>query len=72
MSTPITITTEYITLGQLLKLTNIVSSGGEIKQYLLDNKILVNDVVENRRGRKLKNNDVVNVNSRTFLIKVNL
>lgn len=45
--------TEYITLGQLLKYLNIASSGGDIKAILAETKILVNDEVDNRRGRKI-------------------
>ena len=34
----VNITTEYITLGQLLKFVNIASSGGEVKEILSENK----------------------------------
>lgn len=37
----IAITTEYITLGQLLKITNVISSGGEAKWFLAENTVLV-------------------------------
>ncbi len=49
----IKIDTEYITLGQFLKMTNIISSGGEAKWFLAENTVLVDDVLEARRGRKL-------------------
>lgn len=52
---------EYITLGQFLKITDIISSGGEAKSYLADAKILVNGEPDNRRGRKLYPNDTVQV-----------
>lgn len=52
---------EYITLGQFLKITDIISSGGEAKSYLADAKILVNGEPDNRRGRKLYPNDTVRV-----------
>lgn len=71
MKTTIIIKDEYITLGQFLKLTNIVSSGGQIKTFLLTNKVLVNDIKENRRGRKLKINDTININNQLFVIKNN-
>lgn len=71
MKTIIIIKDEYITLGQFLKLTNIVSSGGQIKTFLLTNKVLVNDIKENRRGRKLKINDTININNQLFVIKNN-
>lgn len=49
----ISITTEYITLGQCLKLIHAVSSGGESKRFLEANLVLVNQERETRRGRKL-------------------
>ena len=49
----IPIRTEYITLGQFLKLADIISTGGEAKFYLLNNVIYVDNIVDNRRGRKL-------------------
>jgi ribosome-associated protein len=49
----IKITTEFIKLGQLLKLTNLASSGGEIKFILETEQILVDGEYDNRRGRKI-------------------
>lgn len=50
---------EYITLGQLLKIADIVSSGGEAKIALLELDITVNGEKENRRGKKLYSGDVI-------------
>lgn len=50
---------EYITLGQLLKLADIVSSGGEVKFYLSEHTPHVNGEAETRRGRKLYPGDIV-------------
>lgn len=55
---------DYITLGQLLKLVDEVSSGGEVKPYLSSNSPLVNGEPENRRGRKLRPGDVVVLKNR--------
>ena len=55
----ITISTDFITLGQLLKLANVISSGAEAKYYLASNEVLVNDIYENRRGKKLYSGDKV-------------
>lgn len=49
----ITITTEYITLGQFLKIAHLIQTGGEAKFFLSENTILVDGVEDNRRGRKL-------------------
>ena len=53
------IRTDYITLGQLLKFADGVMEGGEAKAYLASNKILVNGVEENRRGKKIRSGDIV-------------
>lgn len=55
------ITTEYITLGQLLKLADCIQTGGEAKAFLAAGKVLVNGQPENRRGRKLVPGDAVEV-----------
>ena len=60
---------EYITLQSLLKITDIISTGGMVKAYLAENKVLVNGELENRRGRKLYPGDKVEVEGRTFVIK---
>lgn len=64
------INTDYITLGQLIKLTNIFESGGMIKAYLKDEGVLVNDEREHRRGRKLYTDDIVEINQvGTYIVK---
>lgn len=49
----VSISTEYITLGQLLKLTNIIQTGGMAKRFLIEHQVFVNGESETRRGRKL-------------------
>ena len=66
---PLKITTPYITLQQLLKIENIISSGGEAKFYLSSNTVLVNGEEENRRGRKLYPKDVIKVDDQEFIIE---
>ncbi|MDF2921093.1 MAG: hypothetical protein K0R57_7 [Paenibacillaceae bacterium] len=61
---------EYITLGQFLKITDIISSGGQAKSYLADAVIHVNGEPDNRRGRKLYPGDKVRVlHAGEFLIE---
>ncbi len=55
----IEIWSEYITLGQLLKLANVISNGAEAKGYLSENMPLINGAEDNRRGRKLYPGDIV-------------
>lgn len=53
------IETEYIPLGQFIKLLNILDSGGMVKAFLQDEGVFVNGEREHRRGRKLYPDDVV-------------
>ena len=52
---------EFITLGQLLKMTDAIDSGGMAKWFLSEHTVYVNGEVEERRGRKLRHKDVVNI-----------
>ncbi|MBO1306372.1 S4 domain-containing protein YaaA [Enterococcus sp. 669A] len=53
MKQRIVLKTEYMTLGQLLKEINVISSGGQAKWYLAEETVFVDGEPENRRGRKL-------------------
>jgi len=50
---------EMITLGQLIKVLNLVSSGAEVKEFLAREQVRVNGQIDNRRGRKLFHGDVI-------------
>ena len=50
-----------ITLGQALKASDIVGSGGEAKVLIQAGEVLVNGEIETRRGRRLVPGDVVEV-----------
>ncbi|MCK4028133.1 S4 domain-containing protein YaaA [Streptococcus suis] len=50
---------DYITLQSLLKTTGLLHSGGAIKSFLAENQVLVNGQEENRRGKKLRVGDLV-------------
>ncbi|MGX1902468.1 S4 domain-containing protein YaaA [Thermolongibacillus altinsuensis] len=64
------ISTETITLGQLLKLTNVIETGGMAKRFLQTHEVLVNGELEQRRGRKLKPEDVVEIRDiGTFIVR---
>jgi ribosome-associated protein len=52
---------DMIRLGQLLKLADVVDSGGELKALLAEAEVLVNGERESRRGRQLHPCDVVTV-----------
>jgi len=57
----ITIETEMITLGQFLKLAEVIQSGGMAKWFLSEHEVFINQEPDNRRGRKLYPGDVVEV-----------
>ena len=62
----IKINSEYITLGQLLKMTDFIQSGGEAKFAVKKLKISVNGSKEDRRGRKLRTGDVIVIEGKKF------
>lgn len=53
-----------IRLGQFLKLSGLLDTGGEAKSLLATGTVRVNDVVETRRGRQLVRGDVVSLDGR--------
>ena len=55
------IDSEYIKLGQLLKATGEVSSGVEAKITIQNGSVKVNGEVEDRRGKKIRANDIVEI-----------
>ncbi|GMA50739.1 S4 domain protein YaaA [Alicyclobacillus contaminans] len=65
----IEIHTPYITLGQLLKVADIVRSGGEVKSFLERQSAIVNGEQEQRRGRKLYPGDTVVVQGTLYTVK---
>ena len=50
-----------ITLGQALKAANVVGTGGEAKILIQAGEVRINRKVETRRGRRLREGDVVEV-----------
>ncbi|QNG20843.1 RNA-binding S4 domain-containing protein [Rhodococcus triatomae] len=59
MSDTLHIRDESIRLGQFLKLANLIESGAEAKEVIADGLVSVNGEVETRRGRQLRDGDVV-------------
>ena len=59
MQTEVFITSEYITLGQFLEFENIIESGGNVKFFLEEIPVYINNERDNRRGRKLYPGDVI-------------
>ena len=57
--TDITITTEFIKLQDLLKLANLVGTGGEAKIVIQNGDVSVNGEVCTMRGKKIRPGDDV-------------
>lgn len=51
----------YITLGQFLKVADIISSGGMAKPFLQQMDVFVDNEPENRRGKKLYDGTVISI-----------
>lgn len=66
---PVKITTEYIELQMLLKMQDIITSGGQSKYFLQENDVFVNGELENRRGKKLYPGDKIKVLNQEFIIQ---
>tara|TARA_B100000579_G_C22825126_1_gene852651 strand:- start:1471 stop:1689 length:219 start_codon:yes stop_codon:yes gene_type:complete len=55
-------------LDQFLKFVGITHTGGEAKMLIKAGKISVNGIVENRRGRKLKEGDNIIFANETYIV----
>lgn len=60
----------YITLGQFLKLKDLVHSGGEAKHLIHTFSIQVNGELDNRRGRKIYDGDVVIIDGVKYDVEI--
>ncbi|ADC49651.1 MULTISPECIES: S4 domain-containing protein YaaA [Alkalihalophilus] len=63
----LSISTEYITLGQVLKEVGAIDTGGMAKWYLSEYEVYVNGELENRRGKKLFSGDRVKLADETSI-----
>lgn len=64
----VTIKDEYIKLGQALKLAGIAQSGVDAKIMIEEEEVKVNGEIETRRGKKLRDGDVVETQGDSFTI----
>lgn len=64
----IKINDEFITLGQFLKISDHIGSGGEARLFLSSHEVYVNDEIEERRGRKLYRGDQIRIESEVYQI----
>ena len=66
--TEITITTEFIKLQDLLKLANLVGTGGEAKIVIQEGKASVNGEVCTMRGKKIRPGDTIVYNGEELTV----
>lgn len=57
-----------IRLGQFLKLANLVQDGFEARMKIREGEVLVNGIIEKRRGKKLLPGDTVTIEGETWII----
>jgi ribosome-associated protein len=59
-----------IKLDQFLKFVGAAQTGGEAKLMIQDGEVMVNEVTEIRRGRKLSVGDQVTVRGETYTVEL--
>lgn len=64
----IKIKTEYITLGQFLKFSGIITNGCEAKEFIENSNIFVDNILEKRRGRKIYKNSLIKIEEKVYKI----
>lgn len=65
----ISIAGEMIRLGQFLKFSGLLDSGGNAKEVIIDGYVDVNGEEERRRGRQLHDGDLVTFEGRTVRVR---
>lgn len=58
-----------IRLGQFLKFSGLLDSGGNAKEVIVDGYVSVNGETERRRGRQLHDGDLVSFEGRTVRVR---
>jgi ribosome-associated protein len=66
-----TISDNTIKLDQFLKLVGVAPTGGQAKLMIQNGDVLVNGMIETRRGRKLVSGDRVTVGGENFNVELN-
>jgi len=60
---------EVIRLGQFLKFSGLLDSGGNAKEVIIDGYVQVNGETDRRRGRQLHDGDLVSFEGRTVRVR---
>jgi len=59
---------EFITLVQLLKISDLVSSGGEAQMVVTDGLVSYNGEIDYRKRLKIKKGDFIEFNGQTIKV----
>lgn len=65
----IKIDTDFIKLGQLLKMAGLVDSGAHAKIMIINGDVKLNGNIEMQRGKKVYKGDIVEVEGHSFRIE---
>ncbi|WP_406617109.1 RNA-binding S4 domain-containing protein [Mycoplasmopsis adleri] len=60
---------DSIEIGQLIKKLGLVSTGGQVKYFMSNNKVLINNKIPTGRSTKVHPDDIIWIND--DLIKIN-
>lgn len=66
----ITVRAEPIELCQLLKFAGLADNGGAAKAFISEGRVLLNDVVETQKRKKVMGGDRVTFSGETIVVKV--
>ena len=69
-SVHVAISTEFIKLQDAMKFANVVYSGGEAKQLILEEQVKVNGEICTMRGKKLRPGDKFEFQGQSYLISI--
>ena len=58
----------YIELNTFLKIKGMADTGGQAKHLIRSEKVKVNNEIETRNKKKLRNNDKVKINNQEFIV----
>ena len=64
------ISREPIELFKLLQIENLASSGGEAKNIIAEGLVLVNEIVETQKRKKLVSGDVITFKDDKFVVRL--
>lgn len=62
----IEITSEFITLGQFLKFSDVINNGGEAKEFIFNHKIVIDGIENKQRGKKLYPGTKIEIDDKLF------